>query len=286
VRGLSLIRGFAFMQLVPGLSNLILLILMSLVTAHQDTPVFALFASIAITALVGEVIMDRSFRRRSSGSDTVHPIAMKRVLSISAPMLMTALMTFVIGQTGVLMLGIMRTEEEVGHYAVAVQLAAVTAVMLQALNTMATPNYSKLFYSGKTDELLRVARQTSKLVFWVSLPVMLVLICFGEYVITLFYGQPFVAAYPPMIFLLIGKFVYAISGSTGAFMNMTGNQKPLLVIKASAALMNVLLNLWLIPVYGLNGAAVSAMVSLIFWNVAVLITIKNKFGRTIGYLPF
>jgi O-antigen/teichoic acid export membrane protein len=53
-----------------------------------------------------------------------------------------------------------------------------------------------------------------------------------------------------------------------------------------SALINVVLNLLLIPGYGLYGAAVSAMITNMAWNISALITIKKKFGRTTGYFPF
>lgn len=285
VRGLRLSQSFAFMQLLPALSNFAFLLLITLFHTKQGNPIFAMFASIGITAIVGGYIMDRAFTRRSASTDTICPIGVKGILKISMPMLVTTLMTYLIGHTGVIMLGIFRPEEEVGYYAVAVQLASLTAFMLQAVNTMATPNYSELFHSDKVDELLCVARKTAKLVFWVTTPVLFFLIFFGKFLIDTIYGEEFAVVYGPMFFLLIGLFVNAISGSTGAFMNMTGHQKSLLYIKLAAALLNILLNLALTPKYGLSGAAISSMISLIFWNLAVLLYIKLKFGRTIGYLP-
>ena len=68
-------------------------------------------------------------------------------------------------------------------------------------------------------------------------------------------------------------------------MNMTGHQKALSKIILVAALANVSLNLVLIPHWGIMGAAVATMISGTFWNVYTLIYIKNKFGRTLGYLP-
>jgi len=68
-------------------------------------------------------------------------------------------------------------------------------------------------------------------------------------------------------------------------MNMTGNHGVFRNIMMMAAGLNVVLTLWLTPCYGMNGAAVSAMTSLCFWNMATLAYIKMKFGRTTGYFP-
>lgn len=286
VRGLRLFQSFAFMQLLPGLCNFVILILLTLSSKHHDNPIFALLASIGITAIVGGYIMDRAFKRRCSPTDPICPIALKSLLSISMPMLMTALMTYVIGQTGVIMLGILRPEEEVGYYAVAVQLASLTAFMLQAVNTMATPKYSELFHSNKIDELINVAQKTAKLIFWVAVPLLLILLLSGKFLLIQIYGAEFAVAYGAMIFLVVGQLINAMSGSTGPFMNMTNKHRELFYIKMLSAILNILLNTILIPKFGILGSAISAMISILAWNLSVLLYIKAKHGKSIAYIPF
>jgi len=36
---------------------------------------------------------------------------------------------------------------------------------------------------------------------------------------------------------------------------------------------------------GITGAAISAMISVSFWNIVTLVYMKKKFGQTTGYLP-
>ena len=52
-----------------------------------------------------------------------------------------------------------------------------------------------------------------------------------------------------------------------------------------AGLANIGLNAMLIPSYGIDGAAFSAMLSLIVWNISTLFYVKLKFGKTTGYFP-
>ena len=183
------------------------------------------------------------------------------------------------------MLGIFRSEAEVGYYSIAVNLATLTAFVLQAINTIAAPRFSELFHTSKLDELFHVAKKSSKLIFWTTAPILFVLLACGKIILPLLYGQEFMKAYVAMVFLIIGQFVNAISGSTGFFMNMTGQERKLKNIMYLAAAINIILNLLLIPRYGIEGAAVGGMFSLSFLNIYALVYIKLKFGRTIGYIP-
>lgn len=285
VRGIRLIRFFAFMQLLPSLSKFIILVLITIFFFHQDNPVYAMLASIAITALAGTLIMNRVFKQKCKPDDSLHLMSIKNILIISLPMFMTSTMTFVVGQTGVVMLGIFLPEADVGYYSVAVRLASLTSFVLSAINSMAAPKFSELYHLGKIDELFYVAKKSTKLIFWTTTPILLFLILLGKPLIALSFGSDFTVAYMAMVFLVIGQFVNAISGSTAYFMNMTGHQNVQRNVMFIAAIINVGLNYFLIPYLGMLGSALAAMVTLIFWNSTVLVYIKIKFKRTIAYIP-
>lgn len=285
VRGLRLIRTFAMMQALSPFAMLVVLLVLTFTTRHPDAPVHAQLAAYAVTGVVGWAIVRLGFRREVEHSQPVERMPLGSILSISTPMVMTTSMQFFIGQTGVVMLGMFRTEEEVGYYSIATRLATLTVFIIRAINAMAASKFSELYHMHAQNELLRVARKSSKLIFWTTAPVLAVLLIFGQPVLRLLYGDEFTAAYAAMAILVIGKFVSAISGSTGMFMNMTGNEKEFRNIVLVATVLIIALGFALIPGFGIEGAAVAATVSLAFWNLGTLWFIKKKFGRSIGYLP-
>ena len=67
---------------------------------------------------------------------------------------------------------------------------------------------------------------------------------------------------------------------------MTGNQNIYAIILLIGAILNVVLNLILIPLYGINGAAIASMSSLIVWNLSMVLVVKQKFGFYTFYIPF
>ncbi len=285
IRGLRLIRAFAFLQMLPQLSKLLTLLLLTVFFFHQDNPVYALIASFTVTALAGMWIANRVFIQKITPRDSLQPMPLKDILSISLPMLMTGTMTFIIGQTGVIMLGMFRPESEVGYYAIAVKLASLTGFILYAVNSMAGPRFSELFHSDKMDELFYVAKKSAKLIFWTTTPILLTFVILGKPILYLALGPEYIVAYLPLVLLAMGQFVNSISGATGLFMNMTGHQKMFRNIVFIAAMSNIGINLLLTPEYGIYGAAIAAMITLAGWNIATLCYIKNKYGKTTGYFP-
>jgi O-antigen/teichoic acid export membrane protein len=285
VRGLKLIRAFAFMLVLPQSFNLILLILLSLFWSNRNIPVYAMLGGFTLTGIMGWIIMEHTFLKRIQPNDAIRPMSVWKILSISLPMFMTGTMVLVIGEIGVIMLGMLRSEAEVGYYSIAIKIATLASFILQSINSMAAPKFSELFHSGNIDELFHVAKKSSKLIFWTTLPVLFGIVIFGKPILSIIFGNEFGVAYPALLFLAIGQFVNAISGSTGYFLNMTGNQNIFKNIMLIATLINIVLNLVLISNFGITGAAISAMISLSFWNIAALHYIKSKYNRTTGYFP-
>lgn len=285
VRGLRLIKLFALMQMLPLALNLLILVILGLLLSLREAPVYALLGGIAITGTVGWFVMEYAFRKKMQTMDPVHPMGTREILAISLPMLMTTTMTFLIGQTGVVILSVFRSETEVGYYAIAVKLATLTSFVLNAVNAIVGPKYSELFHSGQMDELFYVAKKSSKLIFFTTTPILLGLIILGKPFLGIIFGREFTMAYPALLILITGQFFNSISGGTGMFMNMTGQQNTFRNIVLLAALSNVCLNLLLTPNYGIYGAAIAGMASIIGWNAAALYCIKLKYGKTTGYFP-
>jgi O-antigen/teichoic acid export membrane protein len=165
-------------------------------------------------------------------------------------------------------------------------MATLTSFILSAINSMAGPKFADLFHGGKMEELFILVRKSARLIFWTTIPMLIFLVVFGQMVLSFLFGAEYKAAYGTMLIVMFGQFVNCVSGSTGIFMNMTGQQKYLLFIMIAAAIINVVLNLTLTPSYGIMGAGTAAMVSVSFWNICALYFIKSKYGIFVGYLPW
>lgn len=285
VRGLRLNRTFAMMQALPSLSKFIVLVTLTLTLFQPENPAYALFSSYLITAVVGVLIMDFAFKKKIQPTDSINFASTSSILKVSVPMFLTSTMTFIIGQTGVILLGIFHNESEVGYYDIAVKMATLTSFILNSINSMAAPNFSDLYHKGKIEDLFYIAKKSSKLIFWTTVPILLLLILLGNHVLLLLYGEEFSKSYMPMVILIFGHFVSSISGSTTNFMNMTGNHTSLRNIMMYTLLLSILLNILFIQKFGVTGAAIAGSICISFSNITTLIFIKIKYKKTIGYFP-
>ena len=286
IRGLFLIRTYAIMQLLPQGINLLALVCLTVLLSSPNIPIYTFVGGIGVTAFLGCFIVVRKFNRSTGPKDKTKSLAFSYLLKTSLPMLVSTLMTLIIGQTGILLLGIYKSDADVGYYSVAVKLATLTALVLNSVNSMVGPKFSELFHSGRMDDLFYLAKKSAKLIFWTTSPLLLILLCLGKPILEYGFGSGFGIAYWSLFMLTIAQFVHTCSGATGLFMNMTGHQKQFGLIMIISAIVNLALGFILIPQLGINGAAISGMFSLVGWNIITLIYIKKKYTTTTSYVPF
>jgi O-antigen/teichoic acid export membrane protein len=110
-------------------------------------------------------------------------------------------------------------------------------------------------------------KKATRLNVVVSIPILLCIIIFSTYLLS-FFGSDYTLAKNSLIILASSQLFNSISGPSAIFLNMTGRQKSLNIILIIALLINVTLNVILIPILGMIGAALSTAISLILWKTA------------------
>lgn len=165
------------------------------------------------------------------------------------------------------MLGMFRSAEEVGLYRGAFQLATLVAFPLQAMNYVLAPHFARLWVQSEFKRLQRIVTISARAVFAISLPLAILFICAGNPIMGGLFGEEFASGGVALAILCFGQLLNAGMGAVGSLLNMTGLERRSAEAVAVAAIANVLLNLWLIPVWGINGASLATTISLFVWNL-------------------
>lgn len=286
LRAVNKINAFAFIQVLMPVTNLILLVILTYYFYDLYNPVYIQFFLFVFIAIIGLVIINKAFKEKIEEQDITENVSYKTILGISFPMFLTSSMLVIIGQLATIMIGMFRSAEDVGYYAIALRISTLTTFVLMAINTVVAPKFSALFNEGKIDDLFYVARKSTKLIFWSVLPLILIFVFFGKWIIMMLYGPDFEVSYYLLLILSIGLFINAISGSVGYFMNMCGFEKQFRNTMLISLVASLLLNLLFIPSLGVYGAAIVTTIIQVLWNLALTFFIYNKFDRFFLYVPF
>lgn len=286
---IEIIRGLKNIPLSEYLRNLNeplfsipFLLVITLFASNCYTPIVAFsFATIG-TFLISTRYVAKKMKSFSRNAEEL--LSKTELIKISLPMMITAFSALIMGTIGTIMVGMFSTTENVGIYDIALRVASVTSFILYSINTIAAPKFSELYWSKNMEDLKKVVRLSSKLIFGFSFPVLLVFIFFPQFFMGIF-GNEFIVGKYALVFLTIGQFVNASSGSVGIFLNMTGKQHIFRNIILTATFINVILNYLLIPKYGINGAAIATMISMSFWNIWAALYIRVKSNINVFYVP-
>ncbi len=243
--------------------------------------IIAYILGIGVSFFISFLLLNKEF---SNKNGELEKISLRQILSVSLPMFLSSSLFMVMSWTDTIMLGMWRTEEEVGIYNVAMRLSMITSFTLGAINSIAAPKFAEFWGKKDLEGLKKVAQQSTKLIFWTSAPVLALYLIFPGEFMGLF-GYKFRKGALALVFLTIGQFVNAACGSVGYILQMTEKHKIFQNILLIATLINLILNILLIPKYGLNGGAFSNMLSMIIWNVACWLYIRFIYGINTAYLP-
>jgi O-antigen/teichoic acid export membrane protein len=200
-------------------------------------------------------------------TDIKPKIEAKELFSYSWPLTFMPLIYMVLSWTDTLMLGYFLDATAVGIYNVARPTAAFVMMIPDALSQLFLPVFTGLYALKKYDEMYSVYRTISRWLFMSVLPILMIFVIFSRVIITFLFGMEYSAAAGPFAILSFGYFASIITGPGGGALATIGKTKITLITTAAAAILNIILNLILIPIYGINGAATVTAFSMItqYW---------------------
>ncbi|MEL7034955.1 MAG: flippase [Cyanobacteria bacterium J06592_8] len=193
-------------------------------------------------------------------------------LQVAFPLLLQGVSRVVLSQTDILMIGTLVNPESVGIYSAAVRTSIWTSFVLQAVNTVAAPMFTRLYMQKDHASLQSLVATLAHWIFWPSLILSVTLIGFANPILSLF-GSEFFAARLPMTILILGQLVNVGCGSVGYLMVMTGHQNQSATILGCTAFLNIILNAITIPRFGIAGAAFSTTLTLSILNILLHILV-------------
>lgn len=197
----------------------------------------------------------------------------KHLFSQGRYYIVSSLMVTVFAETDRIMLKLMLDDAATGYYSAAIKCAGITCFVFAAIIDSFRPS----IFESRQQGIPQFEQNMSRLyclIIYLSLAQSLVMTIFAKLVIYILYG----AAYAPAATALQIVVWYTTFSYLGAVRNIwilaEQKQKYLWIINLSGALANVVLNRFLIPLWGINGAALASLVTQMFTNVIVGFIIK------------
>jgi len=175
-----------------------------------------------------------------------------------------------------ILIGYFLTAAAVGQYAVAVQLSEFFWLIPNAVQTITYPATSEFWSKNNIGALQKMIDKSIKYAACILLPIAVGVGVFAESIISFLFGKGFSEAILPLQILLVGT---AIQGATIRAVggSLTGVGRPDISLKlvVVSATTNIVLNVLLIPRFGIAGAAATTTLSLLLNTVLGLFFIRR-----------
>jgi O-antigen/teichoic acid export membrane protein len=163
----------------------------------------------------------------------------------------------------ILLIGYFLTATDVGYYAVAVGLSKFFWIIPQSIQTITYPATSEYWAENNHSALQTMIDKSMKYSACILLPIGLGVGFFANDIITTIFGEEFIYSVLPLLILLVGTI---IGGATGRAIGSTlagiGRADLNPKMSAASATTNIILNIILIPSFGIVGAAIATAISL------------------------
>lgn len=218
--------------------------------------------------IVGCFIGIKLLRKNIHFTISNYKVNTKKITSFGSRLMLTNAVNVINYQADILMIGYFLTAKDVGYYSIAVSFSQFFWILPQSIQKISFPAASEYWTGNKKQSLNKMIDKSMKLSCIVLLTMGVGLWFFAEDVILFLFGQQFVSSIQPLQILLIGTVIFGIFKSIGGTLPAIGYPGLGLKINTTAAIVNILLNISLIPRFGITGAATATITS--FMIVAVL----------------
>jgi O-antigen/teichoic acid export membrane protein len=196
----------------------------------------------------------------------------KELFSFSWPLIFVSAAGLIIGWTDTLMLGYFSNASDVGIYNVALPTAMLVMNVTVAFSMIFLPVASELYARNKIDDLRKAYSAVTKWVFSLTLPIFLLMALFSKSIIQIIFGSEYIFGAMALSILVAGFFIDSATGPVAHITLIYGRTKINMGCSFIGAGTNFTLNFLLIPIYGIEGAAIATASSYILMKIALMIS--------------
>lgn len=186
------------------------------------------------------------------------------------------------------MLGLMKGDTEVGYYNASVKIRNIFVSVVTSLGVVLLPRASYYFEQKLFDEFYKITRKALNFVFIIAVPTTIFFVVYAKEGIYFLAGDAYGNSILPMQILMITLLFIGMTNIMGIQMLVPmGKEINVLISEIVGALVDVVINLMLIPKYGAFGAAIGTLLAEIIVWIFQLLTLNNSIYaafRKISYL--
>lgn len=284
LKGIKQITAASIIQLANGigvyaLASLGLLLLVPVDSTDNALRVFV--GSTVIMALLGLFLWRRAAEQLPKAKAD---FPVQRLMTSALPLFWVTLLNYAFNWMGYFALGIWGTGSDVGIFGMASRLALLQTLVLFSMNSISAPKFAALYEQNDLPSVIRSVRSSVQTMTISVLPLFLIFLFFPKPIMDLF-GPEFSEGVVVLRVLALGQFFNVITGPATKLLMMTGHEQTVRNITLLTAVLGLILNAILVPLYTATGAALATLIVVVVVNSLASYAVYIKLGFWIIRLP-
>ena len=261
---------FNILQNILKLTALIVLIILGFKT---NAVIFSYFLGILGVLIVSYFVcrykIPEIFKRYTL-QKKIRKNIFRELFSYSWPVLFFGLLVGILYGIDSFVIGYFRNAIEVGFYNAAVPIALLLSITPELFMSLFFPLITKEYSKKNLLTIKQLSQQVGKWIFIINLPIFIIIILFPGIFISILFGKEYLVAENALRILSIGALFSSLTLVASNLILMVGKTKTILINLIGISIFNIILNIILVPRYGINGAAFSTMLSGIILGMLFL----------------
>lgn len=185
------------------------------------------------------------------------------------------------------MLGFMKTDTDVGYYSTAIKIKAVLVCIVTSLGTVLLPRASYYIENKLLGDFKRITGKALNFVILSAAPLMIYFMAFAKYCIVLLFGESYTHSVLPMQITMPTLLLIGITNVLGIqILVPLGREKVVLLSEIAGAIVDIFLNIILIPEYASAGAAIGTLIAEIMVFLVQFFALRKDVSESFRKIPY
>lgn len=269
-------EDLGYITLRTILFQIISLILMF--TFVKEPNDYMIYAIISVISSSGASILNIFYRRKYCKIKFTKNMEWKKHFRPILMLFVMILAQTIFNSSDITMLGLMKGDLEVGLYSTAVKISNLISQIVSSLVWVIMPRMSLYFSELNYECINNMLKKALSVLLIIGLPCAVGSICLAKEIILIIAGQEYISSAFTLCILMVSFLFSLVGGNFLGNMVLLPSKREDLYMKICcvSTLINIILNFFLIPLYGANAAAVTTVFAALLMLIILLITKDKK----------
>ena len=195
-------------------------------------------------------------------------------LRTAIPLLIITVFTQYFPELSIIIIGTDLPLDKIAIYNASYRTALLIGFVYNSVSAAIVPKVSQLYAKGDVLGMQRYITRATQLNFFLSMLGIGIFAFSGEFLLA-FFGKEFIAGYSALLILSLAQLFVAGVGPVAILLNITGHQDKCLYAFSASIVLALLLEWYLVPEFGLIGAAMMVLFVMIFWSLWLHFLVKR-----------